>query len=208
MNALITLRRSTSLILSTLALSSLATVALAQTSARLNVLGTPNDGVICRSGYTASFGASSMKCSKTTEILVVLACLEPRFTDKIVRASAGGTPDGLDVCDKPGGVTITSTNDISNFNKGGDYVFAKKDDAQIALRVANQRQAEATALGLTLSEVEVEDGIAVTDTSLNTSEDKSRVPLTFFTFPVRTAGAVIGPINPAPTAFVPRALPR
>lgn len=208
MNSLSTLRRSTRLILSTLAFSSLAAAAFAQTSARINLMGTPNDGVICRSGYSASFGASSMKCSKTSEILVVLACLDTRFPDKIVRASAGGSPNGLDVCDKPGGVTITSTNDISNFNQGGDYVFARKDDAQIALRVANQRQAEATALGLTLGEVEVEDGAAVSDTSLNSSEDKSRVPLTFFTFPVRTAGAVIGPINPAPSAFVPRPLPR
>jgi hypothetical protein len=208
MNALITLRRSTSLILSTLALSSLATAALAQVRTPINLLGTPNDGVICRSGYTASFSPTGMKCSKVSEISVALACLEPRFTDKIVRAPALGTPNGLDVCDKPGGVTITSTNDIRSFTPGADYVFAKKDDAQIAVRVANQRQAEATALGLTLGEVEVEDGAAVTDTTSGDSEDKSKVPLTFFTFPVRTAGAVIGPINPAPTAFVPRALPR
>ncbi len=95
---------------------------------------------------------------------------------------AGGTPNGLDVCDKPGGVQVTSANDISNFNRGSDYVNAKQDDAQIATKAGNQRQAEATALGVSLGDVEVQIGTAVTDTTSGDSTDKSKVPLTFFTF--------------------------
>jgi hypothetical protein len=182
---------------------------LASFALTANQLGTPNDGMVCRAGYTPNFNGTSLKCSKTSEINVELACLDPVFPNKVVRAPAGGTPEGLDVCDKPGGVTITSSNDISNFVKGSDYVFAKKDDAQIALRTANQNQAEATALGLQVNEVETEAGLPVTNTTAGDSIDKSRVPLTFFTFPIKTLGGVIGggPLTPA-TPFVPRALPR
>jgi hypothetical protein len=190
----------------------LASPALAQSRAVTpNLLGTPNDGMLCRSGYMPNFNGSSLKCSKTSEIKVDLACLNSPFTDKVVRVSAGGTPNGEDVCDKPGGVTVTSSNNIANFNKGSDYVLAKQDDAQIAVRAANQRQTEATALGVALDEVEVEVGAAVTDTTSGDSTDKSKVPLTFYTFAVKTG--IQGPIGlPAtatsPSAFVPRPLPR
>jgi hypothetical protein len=177
-----------------------------------NLPGTPNDGLICRSGYTPNFNGTSLKCSKTSEIKVDLACLEAPFTTKVVRVNAPGTPNGLDVCDKPGGVTVTSGNDISNFVKGSDYIFAKQDDAQIAVRAANQRQTEATALGVALGEVEVEVGTAVTDTTSGDSTDKSKVPLTFFTFAIKTGG-IAGPVGLPATAtststFTPRALPR
>jgi hypothetical protein len=219
MNSLKKLLLAKSILAAAIASSGIATPAIGQTAAlQANILGTPNDGVICRSGYTPSFNGSSLKCSKAGEIKVPLACLNPTFQDLVVRAVGAvghnNNTVGLDVCDKTGGVTITSSNNISNFNRGSDYVDAKQDDAQIAVRAASQRQAEATALGVSLGEVEVEIGTAVTDTTSGDSTDKSKVPLTFFTFAKPTAG--IG--NPGPiglpatvnstSAFVPRALPR
>jgi hypothetical protein len=216
MNSFKKLLLTKSILAAAIAASGIATPAIGQTSRlQANILGTPNDGMVCRSGYTPSFNGTSLKCSKIGEITVALACLEPGFTDKVVRVSAGGTPNGLDVCDKPGGVTITSSNNISNFVKGSDYTFAKQDDAQIAVRAANQRQTEATALGVALGEVEVEVGTAVTDTTSGDSTDKSKVPLTFFTF-AKPAGGLIGNQGPiglpatanSTSAFVPRPLPR
>lgn len=178
-------------------------------------VGGPASGMICPTGYTPSFNGSNLKCSKISEIKVDLACLDSQFPIKVVRVPAGGTPNGLDVCDKPGGVQVTSANDISNFNRGSDYVNAKQDDAQIATKAGNQRQAEATALGVSLGDVEVQIGTAVTDTTSGDSTDKSKVPLTFFTFAVRT-GVLIGNQGPvglpatanSTSAFVPKPLPR
>jgi hypothetical protein len=158
-------------------------------------VGGPLAGMVCPSGYTPNFNGTSLKCSKISEIKVELACLQAPFTIKVVRVNAPGTPEGLDVCDKAGGVTVTSGNDITNFVKGSDYVFAKQDDAQIATKASNQRQTEATALGVPLGDVEVQIGTAVTDTTSGDSTDKSKVPLTFFTFAVRTGG--LGPIGGA-----------
>jgi hypothetical protein len=207
MNSFKKLLLTKSILAAAVAASGVATPAIGQTN-RLqpNLQGTPNDGMVCRTGYTANFNGSSLKCSKTSEIKVDLACLVAPFTIKVVRVGAGGTPKGLDVCDKSGGVTVTSGNDISNFVRGSDYEFAKQDDAQIAVRAEGQRQAEATALGVAIGEVEVEVGTAVTDTTSGDSTDKSKVPLTFFTFAVKSGGLLNSPVPSA--AFVPRGLPR
>jgi hypothetical protein len=216
MNSLKKLLLTKSILAAAIAASGIATSAIGQTSRlQTNILGTPNDGVVCRSGYTPNFSGTNLKCSKATEINVELACLVAPFTTYVVRINAGGTPNGLDVCDKSADPVVRSGNDISNFVKGSDYVFAKQDDAKIAVRAANQRQAEATALGVALGEVEVEVGTAVTDTTSGDSTDKSKVPLTFFTFAKPTGGLVgnQGPIGLPATvnstsAFVPRPLPR
>ncbi|MEP7297975.1 MAG: hypothetical protein ABI702_17460 [Burkholderiales bacterium] len=186
-----------------------------------NQLGTPNDGMICRGGYTPIFNGTSLKCSKvdTPNLAVALICDDPQFPKYVVRGSAGGTPNGLDVCTKnkndPGFVAITATSDISTLVKTKDYVFAKADLAQIAVKTAARAQAEATALGLPVNEVEAEGTEPVTNTTAGGSDDKSNVTLTFFTFPIKTLGIVIGTPGPltsttpfASTPFVPRALPR
>ena len=123
---------------------------LAGFAATPNQLGTPNDGMVCRGGYTPNFNGTSLKCSKidTPNLAVPLTCDDPQFPKYVVRGPAPGTPDGLDVCSRaksdPAFVDINSTNDISTLKKGKDYVFAKADLAQIALRTAARTQAEAT----------------------------------------------------------------
>ena len=68
------------------------------------ILGTPNDGTSCRSGYTGAFDGTSLKCSKTSKIAVQLVCIDPGFTRYVARVSAGGTQQGEDVCAKSGGL--------------------------------------------------------------------------------------------------------
>jgi hypothetical protein len=186
--------------------------AAAQTT--FNAAGTPDEGMVCRAGYSQLFSNNKFLCQKTLDLKVALGCNDPRFPNKVVRASAApGTPNGLDVCDKAGGVTITATNDIRNFNQGSDYVFAKADDAKIAERIANQRQQEASALGLSLSQVDAKFERALTDTTSGDSEDKSSVLYRLYTFAIPTAGAIQGPIGQPATVnstsvFAPRPLPR
>lgn len=192
-----------------IAASAWTSAAHAQSPTAVNLLGTPDDGMLCRSGYDPIFGKNKLICQKTLELKVPLGCNDTRFPNKVVRANAPGTPNGLDVCDKAGGVNITATNDITSFNEGSDYVFAKADDAKIAERIASQRQTEASALGLSLPEVDAVFVRALTNTTSGDSEDKSRVQYGLFTFPVKTTGGVIaGPSNPSPAVFSPRALPR
>jgi hypothetical protein len=188
---------------------------LASFAATPNLLGTPNDGMVCRLGYTPDFNGTSLKCSKidTPSLAVSLICDDVNFPKYVVRGSAGGTPSGLDVCSRkksdPAYVDIGPSDDISNLKKGKDYVFAKADLAQIAVRTAARTQAEATALGLQVNEVETEGTEPVTNTSAGGSDDKSNVTLTFFTFPVKTGGGIIiGGPGTSSTPFVPRALPR
>lgn len=183
-------------------------------AATSNQLGTPNDGMVCIGGYTPSFNGTSLKCSKidVPNLAVSLICDDPQFPKYVVRGSAGGTPNGLDVCTKnkgdPGFVAITATSDISTLIKTKDYVFAKADLPQIAVRTAARAQAEATALGLAVNEVEAEATEPVTNTTAGGSDDKSNVTLTFFTFPRKTLGIIVGGPQGIPSArFVPRPLP-
>lgn len=211
MNSLKTLRLSTSAVIAALTVGGFATAAFAQTAGRLNASGTPDDGVVCRAGYTASFSATSMKCSKidTPNLAVALICNDPQFSKYVVRAPAGGTPEGLDVCTKKRGevgfVDITATSDIGTLVKQRDYVFAKANLAQIAAKTAARNQAEASALGVAVNEIETRGTDPVTNTTAGGSDDKSNVTLTFFSFPVRTAGAIAGSLV---TTFVPQVLPR
>ncbi|MBC7940421.1 MAG: hypothetical protein H7Z19_11755 [Chitinophagaceae bacterium] len=192
-----------------IAVGALTSAAHAQSLTAPNLAGTPDEGLVCRPGYVPIFNSNKLTCQKTLDLKVALGCNDPRFPNKVVRANAPGTPNGLDVCDKPGGVTITATNDISSFNQGSDYVFAKADDARIAERIANQRQNEASALGLSLAEVDAVFERALTNTTDGDSEDKSGVLYRLYTFAVKTTGGVVaGPSGPSPAVFAPRALPR
>ena len=71
MNALKTLRLSRGLS-TALAAAGLAATAFAAplpaftNTPIVNQLGTPNDGMVCRAGYTAAFTGTALKCSKTS----------------------------------------------------------------------------------------------------------------------------------------------
>jgi hypothetical protein len=158
-----------------------------------NLSGTPNDGMICRLGYAPSFNGTSLKCSKTSSIVVNLACADPAFPKYVVRALGSlGSPEGLDICITTNGVKVSSTDDISLLTKGGDYVFAKADQAKITEKTTARDLEEAAAIGGSASDVETEAGVPVPDkNSGGDSKDSAKVTLTHFSFAVKTGGPII-----------------
>jgi hypothetical protein len=168
------------------------------------LLGSPSAGVICRAGYTSTVVGAAFKCSKTSSIKVDLSCTDPKLTKYVARAAgSGGSPDGLDICvkDNPK-VNIGSTDDISGLTKGVDYVFAKADQTKITEKTNTQDQTEATALGLAVGEVDTVAGEPVVKKNDNGIVDKAEVPITYFTFAIKTGGFTGGSLP-----FAPRPLP-
>jgi len=213
MNCLKNLLLTKNLIAAAVAAGGLAAGGMAHaTPLTPNLSGTPNDGMVCRSGYTPSFNGTSLKCSKTSRINVKLVCVDPGFTDYVARtAGSGGSPTGLDICVRTGGqVTIGSSTNIgpsSNFTKGTDYVFAKADTVKLAQKTTARDLEEAPAIGGSAADVETESGEPVTLFQFDGIIDHSQVTLTHFAFPIKTLGGVVGGPLTSPTPFVPRALP-
>lgn len=198
--------------------SGLASPAVAQ-FATPNVLGTPNDGMVCRNGYTPNFNGTSLKCSKTSKIAVQMICPDPGFDKYVARVVAGGTQEGEDVCAKSGGkVNFDSDDRIgggTDFTKGTDWVVAKPDKVKIEEKTVARDLEEAAAFGGTAGDVETVAGETVFNRQANGIIDQASVTLTHFTFAKSTGGLVgnQGPIGLPATvnstsAFVPRALPR
>ncbi len=168
--------------------------------------GSPDDGMVCRAGYTGSLDGTRFKCSKTSNITVVLECTNPLFQTYVIRAVNGANSDGKDLCAKPG-VVITSNGSLAGLvearpGRNGDYVFAAVVPATVTARVATQDQSEATAQGLAVSEVDTiaAQPVLQIDGSVG-SKDNARVALTFFTFAVPGSGGITLP------GLFPRPLP-
>jgi hypothetical protein len=188
--------------------------------------GSPDDGLACRAGYTGAFNGTRLTCSKTGSVDIPLECNGPNFTVYVVR-SGGPAPNGDDdICIRNNGTTITinqsleglalSTNGIN-----GVYEFAKVNPAAVLNRTSIQDQAEATLQGLAAKEVDTVAGTPVLRPNGRAGgQGEARVPMTFFTFAVPSAGGINpGPVSTPPIAgsvgtgvtpapFVPRALPR
>ncbi len=188
-----------------------------------NLPGTPDDGMACRTGYTAAFDGSRIKCSKAISIPIPLICDRPNFPGvgnppaPVPRAAgaAGDNSGGKDLCPRSG-LRIGTTDSLVGLTQGTDYVFATTDAAAVTTRTANNDQSEAAALGLSASEVDTLAGTPSISVNSNGVTDKGTVTLTFFTFAVPGAGIVIG--NPGPIGlpatgsstipFVAKPLPR
>lgn len=184
-----------------------------------NILGTPNDGTSCRSGYTGAFDGTSLKCSKTSKIAVQLVCIDPGFTRYVARVSAGGTQQGEDACAKSGGQVKFDSDDRigagSDFVQGTDWVLATADKVKIDEKTVARDLEEAAAFGGTAADVETVAGDNVFNRQANGIIDQASVTLTHFTFAISKGGLVgnQGPIGLPATAkstsaFVPRSLPR
>jgi len=168
--------------------------ALGQANAlEANLLGTPDDGMVCRSGYTGGLTGAAFKCSKTVDITLVLECNSPAYPTYVVRAPGSvGTPDGKDICTR-NGVVVTSTDDISKLVRGKDYEFAQVNQTTITTRTNNQDQAEANALGLNAAEVDTVASPASIQLNGGVgSKDNARVTLTHYTFAIKTGGIIGG----------------
>ncbi|MFN3564823.1 MAG: hypothetical protein ACK4V1_02400 [Burkholderiaceae bacterium] len=151
-----------------------------------NLLGTPDDGMICRSGYTGALSGSAFKCSKARNITVQLECVDPKFPNYLIRAAASGTPQGRDLCLK-NGVSLGSTDPVGNLVQGQDYVLANVNATTVSNRVSNLDQQEASALGLDTKEVDTVAGTAVIQENGGAgSKDNASVPVTHYTFAIKT----------------------
>lgn len=152
--------------------------------------GSPDDGMQCRSAptpYTGSFVSNKFFCKRTLNASQALTC-PPAFPTKFIRE--GPNEGGKDVCAAsgrvyPANVPLTGT-------VGVDYVFPTVGSTQVSTIVANQRQNEATALGLTLADVDAKALTSAIVINHTGSEDRLQVNLEFATYAVPAPGSVLG----------------
>ena len=188
--------------------------------------GTPDDGMVCRSSYGVGFISNgAFKCSKTTSFKMDLSCDNPSFPLYVNRAPGTLAPNGandtdlrngLDICSRavghPAYTNIGPTDTLvgltqSTNGNSGVYEIAKVNPAQMLVRIANKDQEEASALGLTVGQVDTEKMYDLP--SLNTGaaglKDQRSVSIRYYTFAVPTNGISSDPTIPVST-FVPRPL--
>jgi len=169
----------------------------------------PSAGVICRAGYAGAIVGAAFKCSKTSDIVVVLECLNPTFPTYVTRAVVG-SGIGKDLCTRSG-VIVSSTDLIAGLTLGQDYVFAEVNPATVTTRTTNADHAEAGLLGLADSGVDTFAGVPVLQVNGGVGQkDNAKVTLTYFTSPIAALGPIVignpGPVTPS-VPFAPRPLP-
>ncbi|MGB7990518.1 MAG: hypothetical protein WCF44_14055 [Candidatus Methylophosphatis roskildensis] len=222
MNSLKTLPITKSIIAAAIAASSLAGPAIGQTAPILDPgrSGTPNDGVVCRSGYVAEFSGNNLKCRKSGGLTGDLSCNDARFPKYVSRSPSAinepqnNQPPGADICIRERG-TLSATDSLQGLTVGEAFVYAAINRDKVRSQVAKAGQAEAATLGLAESAVETELVIAFPQPNANGSiKDQTAVQLKHYTFAIPANGPIgtPGPVGLPTTAnsqttFVPRPLP-
>ena len=206
MNSLKTLLLTKSVIAAAVTVASVAASGVASSATAGD---SPEDGVACRvapKSYTGSLTNNKFFCKRTLIHGQALTCSIPGFGTKFIREGSGG--GGKDVCAAPGrvypaNVALTGTEHV-------DWEYAAAGPTQVSTIVANQRQFEATALGVALREVDAKaltSGVVINHTG---SEDHLQVTIEFATYAIPALGGIVigGPVvNSSTTPFVPRQLP-
>lgn len=157
----------------------------------------PDDGSICRPGYSAQFANGNMKCVKHVIRHVTLDCLNPIFPIKRVRVPGivGDRTNGRDICLRNNGINVGSNDPLTGLIAGQDFVFVTVNQAKVtAARVATER-AEEAALGLPDAGVDARStGTLVVNGGVG-AEDNVTVDVTLFTFPVPAPSLIKLPIQ-------------
>lgn len=160
----------------------------------------PDDGMVCRSGYNAQFAGGDMKCTKVLPAQATTVKCDDRILTKLVERANNPTvfgADGKDVCVNPNGsIGITSNGSLAGLTKGTDFVFAVVRPSDVtAIRIAAERREE-SSLGLLDADVDAHSTVAPVVVDAGTgSHDQALVTVTLFTFPV-PALSLIQPIQP------------
>jgi hypothetical protein len=155
-----------------------------------NLVGTPDDGMICRSGYTGALSGSAFKCSKAKTATVELACLKPAFPNYVRRAKNPPHSDGKDLCVR-NNVQVTSNGPLTGLTEGQQFVYAEVDPAAVSTAVTSLDTQEASALGLDVKEVDTVAGQAVIKIDPGQRIlDEAHVPVTHYTFAIKTGVAL------------------
>lgn len=155
-----------------------------------NRSGTPDDGMICRSGYTGAMSGNAFKCSKTQVVQVNLHCPDPKIPNYVVRAAgAWGSAAGIDICTR-NNVNVGSTDSVQGLVVGQDYMYAVVNTERVTSATTRAKDAEVAALGLGAGEVDVVAAAPRIVPSAKGSQDMADVTLTFYTFAIPTGGFV------------------
>jgi hypothetical protein len=145
----------------------------------------PDDGMVCRSGYSAQFAGGNLKCSKQLVRFIALECTNTRFPNKVIRVAGiqGDTSGGRDMCLRPG-IVLSSNAPATGLTAGQDFVFVAVNQTRVvAVREATERNEE-TALGLGLDGVDSRSAGTVDVNGGIGAEDRVRADLTLFTFAI------------------------
>lgn len=175
---------------------SIAAAAVAATSLAVPAIShaSPDDGMICRGGYSAQFSAGNLKCTKNVIKHVALECRDPLFPSKLIRTAGipGDTTSGRDMCLRPG-VTLGSNAPASGLTAGQDFVFVAINQTKVvAVREATERNEE-TALGLDRDGVDSRSAGTLDINGGLGAEDRVRADVTLFTFPVAALNFAVLP---------------
>lgn len=165
------------------------------TIATPNLAGTPDDGMICRTGYAGSYTGGKFKCTKSRFHIVNLECTNATFPRYLVRpAGSAGTPQGRDICLR-NGVNVGSTDSVTALVQGQDFVLAAVNTTALNTDVANLDREEAAALGLDAArDVDTSASEPVIQHDQGTgSRDRAVVQVYHYTFGIPTGGMVPAP---------------
>jgi hypothetical protein len=157
----------------------------------------PDDGVVCRVGYSAQFSGGDMKCTRPVVRHVSLECTNPTFPIKRIRIPGivGDATNGRDVCLRNNGIQISSNDSLNGFVAGQDFVFVAVNQTKaVAVREATERNEEA-ALGLGLDGVDSRSTSTLVINGGVGAEDNVKVDITLFTFPIPAPTITLSPIQ-------------
>lgn len=150
----------------------------------------PNDGMVCRAGYSAQFNGGALKCTKVVAATVGMQCPQVKFTSKIIRApgAPGDTSGGKDLCVRAG-IVVTSNGALNGLVLGQDYVFAELNAAQVTAKAKAIEIAEERGNNLAADQVDVSHTTPIFSVNGGFgSEDIGNFNVTLFTFPVPALG--------------------
>jgi hypothetical protein len=169
----------------------------------------PDDGVVCRAGYSAQISGGAMKCTKTLPERTVsgaFQCLDPLFPglqgtrNPVTRLDTqGDTSGGRDLCPRAG-IVITTNSPLTGLVEGTHYKFATVFQTKIvAVREATERN-EQNALGLGLDGVDSRSTSQVKVNANSFGEDIVTAKITLFTLPIAAPNQILPPlqIDPRP----------
>jgi len=156
----------------------------------------PDDGSVCRAGYSAQFSGGNMKCTKHVIRHVSLECTTLGFPIKRVRVPGiAGDLSGRDICLRNNGIDVSSNAPLTGLIKGQDFVFVTVNQAKVnAARLLVER-AEEAALGLPDAAVDAHSTGTLNVNGGVGAEDNVTVDVTLFTFPVPAPTLIKLPIQ-------------
>jgi hypothetical protein len=156
-----------------------------------NVLGTANDGMICRSNYNGSYSGGAFKCARQRFHLINLSCPNAQFPNYVIRpVGSSGTPQGRDLCTR-NGVSLGSTDALGNLVQGQDYKLAEVDANALATQIQNLHNEEKTATSLSGNDIETSSGEPAIQPDQGTgSRDRAVVQVTHYTFAIKTGPSI------------------